>query len=113
ANPNGEIRGQVDRGFNCSNTTTGIAQNSSSNNILNLYPNPSSDQLNIDLNLNERLSGQINITNLLGESVYNSIQEPSANVKTIQINIKDWQTGMYFVNLIQGNKTSTLKFVKN
>lgn len=113
ANPNGEIRGQVDRGFNCSNTSTGITQNSTSNNIVNLYPNPSSDQLNIDLNLNERLSGQVNITNLLGESVYNSIQEPAANIKTIQINIKDWQAGMYFVNLIQGSKTSTLKFIKN
>jgi len=113
ANPNGEIRGQVDRGFNCSNTSTGIAQNSSSNNILNLYPNPSSDNLFIDLNLNESFSGEINITNLLGESVYNSIQNPSVNTKTIQINIKDWQTGMYFVNLIQGTKTSTLKFVKN
>ncbi|MFN0188499.1 MAG: CHRD domain-containing protein [Bacteroidia bacterium] len=113
ANPNGEIRGQVDRGFNCSNTSTGIAQNSSSNNILNLYPNPSSDNLFIDLNLNESFSGEINITNLLGESVYNSIQDPSANTKTIQINIIDWQTGMYFVNLIQGSKTSTLKFVKN
>ena len=113
AYPNGEIRGQVERGFTCSTPTTGIDQNTSSNNILNLYPNPSSDNLNIDLNLNENISGQLNITNLLGESIYNSIQNPSANTKTIQINIKDWQTGIYFVNLIQGSKTSTLKFIKN
>jgi hypothetical protein len=74
--------------------SAGINWLSATNNQLSIYPNPTSGQFNIKLNGNQ--SGcTIEVYNLMGEKVYQSVLSNSQNT----INISTQPGGMYFVYL--------------
>lgn len=83
--------------------TTGIANNSILNPSVNVYPNPTSDQLNISgLNASQK---SISITNVIGEVV--KTIETNAS-QSLTVDIKNLSPGVYFI--VSNNKA--LKFIK-
>jgi hypothetical protein len=83
-------------------------ENNSSEEIINVFPNPASDQLNISIaSLSEKEPVKISILNSLGSEVLttefrNGIQE---------LNIRDFSEGIYFLNIRNDIMYKTMKVV--
>ena len=79
---------------------TGIAEN---NNSISIYPNPATTVLNV----NAEGYNTVEIVNILGQVVY------GANATSnMQINVSNFDNGVYFVRLNGANGTATQKFIK-
>src|SRR5690606_11442518 len=77
--------------------------------MISLYPNPTSDMLNIVVPDNYELSGNITIYNTVGQQVYsNSI----ANTNLYSVNVSGFNSGVYFIKITKENQTKTLQFNK-
>jgi hypothetical protein len=84
---------------------TGITE--SGKNIAAIYPNPATDQINININ-NAGVMNTINVVNMLGQSLY-AVQTDEA---TLNINVSDYKKGIYFIRVSNASGNSTAKFVK-
>jgi hypothetical protein len=74
---------------------------------IQLYPNPSNGKLNISLNRN--LTGQLTISNLLGEIIYSEkLNGTAGSTNTINLNTA---AGVYFLKVSDGKKSFTRKLV--
>ena len=93
-------------GFNINITTpitTGIDNNIDLSSEINIYPNPTSNQLTIDI---EQNISEIIIIDITGKNI--KTITPDLNV----INVADLSDGIYFIKLITNERTITKKFVK-
>jgi hypothetical protein len=82
-------------------------QGNSLNNVINLFPNPTSDVLNIENNSSEVIS------NVSVYSVSGALIKEVKSIDTIKsISVSDLQTGIYFVKLQINNEVKNYKFVK-
>ncbi|WP_225036504.1 T9SS type A sorting domain-containing protein [Winogradskyella sp. SM1960] len=76
--------------------------------LINLYPNPVNNNLNIDLNnLNEDVSFEIFDT--LGKKISNGDLRSN---DTHILNISNYQSGIYFIKLSTNTSSMTQKFIK-
>jgi uncharacterized repeat protein (TIGR03803 family) len=93
--------------FKCdTTTTTGINQLSVNNGQVIVYPNPAKDEINLKINqFNNLAKYTIEITNIIGESVYRQIVQSS----TCQIDVSDLNTGIYFLSIENEEKKMTQK----
>lgn len=80
-----------------------------SNNNINMYPNPVSDILTIELKDNMQ-DVTLNITNISGQLIYNN--STILNNKEV-INLSNLSSGVYFINLTTNGISKHLKFIKN
>ena len=87
------------------NDCVGIQQLSSAKLNINVYPNPTTGLVTLELNA----ATQITITNALGQVVYT--ETVLAGKQTI--NLKNQNNGLYFMNLKQDGKHQTIKVIKN
>ncbi len=78
----------------------------------NVYPNPASDNMQINFNLNETKKVEIKIYNNLGAIVFtsNEGQLISGN-HTLEISVSDLAKGIYYMNLKAGENTISKKIV--
>lgn len=85
-------------------TTSGesLAENTSK---LNIFPNPATDNLSIEAN--EEIT-EVNIYNIIGVNVYN---EQCTN-NNLNVNISDFNSGVYFVKVKTGNGETVKRFIK-
>jgi hypothetical protein len=72
-----------------------------------LYPNPTTNNITISTNSSETKT--IVIMNVAGQELYNLKQEG----KEITVDVSNFRSGIYFVNVIEGNKNYRTKFIKN
>jgi len=80
---------------------------------LHIYPNPTQDILNIRIDDSFGPEIQINIYNELGSLVLSQTTR-IAKSEVIQINaLRQWPSGMYFIQLKNGSQTYTEKIIKN
>ncbi len=77
--------------------------------MISLYPNPTSDMLNIVVPDNYELSGNVVIYNAVGQQVYSST---IANTTLYSVNVSGFNSGVYFIKITKDNQTKTLQFVK-
>ena len=96
------------------NTTVGIEENNSLDNSFSLYPNPTSDLLNIVFDLNEVSDIELEIYDALGKVVARqNISNLLQGSNNITINMGHLENGVYFVNLNTQNGVIAKTFVKN
>lgn len=72
-----------------------------------VYPNPSSDVININLSNKNNNSVDVEIVNNLGQVVYST----SMNASTQSIDVSSLNTGIYFVRLTSEGNTATQKIM--
>ena len=81
---------------------------------LALYPNPASDFVNIEFDLDNYQTVDVSIYNLKGQKVLTkNIVNQSVGQNHIQINIKDLSNGVYLVKLQMGDKSKIKKLIIN
>ena len=78
-------------------------------NEINLYPNPTSDFININASNLLDLKGSIDIYNNLGQKVATKTVNSSSDLK---VNVSNLSNGVYFINLNSGELTKKMKFIK-
>lgn len=105
ANPNGEIRGQVNRGELCSSVSLAGIEDNEESEIFAIFPNPAQNELT--LQFKDASAKTISITDVSGKSVL----EVSANQNTKTVDVSSLNAGVYFVN-IHGKSTSRSVFMK-
>ena len=81
-----------------------IAENTS---YLNIFPNPATDNLSIEAT--EEIT-EVNIYNIIGVNVYN--EQCTMNNLQLDINISDFNSGVYFVKVKTGNGETVKRFIK-
>jgi hypothetical protein len=76
-----------------------------------VVPNPVSDMLSIKYGLTQgqQENTGIEICNVLGQTVFRRY-DSTAQVN-LQIDVSEWQAGLYFVNLVAGSKKIAVKKV--
>jgi hypothetical protein len=77
-----------------------------------LYPNPASRVINLQLNTPEALHGQVSILALTGQVVQQQVLDQAAGNSQLQLSIEELPAGVYFVRLATETQQQTLKFIK-
>lgn len=89
--------------------TVGIEENADENGI-SVYPNPSSDVANVNINLATAQNVRVSIYNTLGEVVSSEDGgNMSAGSHLFRMNTSNLNSGVYFVNIQLGDKLVTKK----
>ena len=95
--------------LNLKSQLTGI-KSETTNNIISLYPNPSSGKVKIRLSDSKLLdNGQIEIYNMTGKKVYGS----EIKIQNSDIDLTALPNGIYIVKIYDGVTVNTSKFVKH
>lgn len=76
---------------------------------ISVYPNPTASDLNITWSRPETIVS-IRIVNNIGQVMYE--HTPGQVQLTHQLNVATWTSGVYFINIHNGRKTETKRFVK-
>lgn len=90
---------------------TGVKNNSTSNILFDVYPNPAENDVNVFINTTEPKDVKINVISSLGQLVYTKQHEVQSGANDININLKDIAPGIYFVTMTTGEVTKTQKLV--
>ncbi len=77
--------------------------------LIEVYPNPARNNVTIAYNFYNDDNVIMNMTNMLGEIVRSEQIVTSDGI--IEMDIKSLQSGVYFINLTNGETTQTIKFV--
>ena len=88
------------------NKTDGISS------IAKIYPNPSSDFINVQVEAASSSKNAISIFNSLGKSVFTKEYEFQQEDQLIKIDVSQFPSGVYFVRLMNGEQNLAKKFVK-
>ena len=77
-----------------------------------IYPNPAADVSHIKLNLDESNTVSYSVKNSLGQTIQeSSAQHLNAGVNVFDINTSALPNGIYFVNLVVGNRVINSRIV--
>ncbi|MCW5916900.1 MAG: T9SS type A sorting domain-containing protein, partial [Ferruginibacter sp.] len=71
------------------------------------YPNPSNGEFNLRVG-QQKAGVQIEVTDILGKMQYKAVN-PQKSI--IQVGA-DWKPGVYFVKIVSGNESQTIRLVK-
>lgn len=77
---------------------------------LELFPNPAHDQLFVDLATTFTEAVQLRVFNAIGQLQYED-KELVPTPEPLPLDISFWQTGVYFLQIQQGNQTITRAFI--
>ena len=77
-------------------------------NSFSIYPNPSNNIFNIDLNNNNGF--EFEVVDITGKVIINRSKVSS---NSYQLDMSQYSSGMYFINITANNKTATKKLILN
>jgi hypothetical protein len=80
--------------------------------LINVYPNPASEQVNIEFSLEQDQVVSVEIFDLTGRLVSKEENSFSKGVRRIAYNIRSFRSGIYYVRVKAGEEVQTVKWVK-
>ncbi len=90
-------------------STTGLFENSLFANSFSIYPNPSSDQINVINYSNNTENSILKVTDISGKIISKKILL-TGDSKPIECS--EWQNGIYFISISNSKAVSNFKFIK-
>lgn len=91
----------------CLSTNIGIDEPEAAFQIRNVYPNPTSNSLNVTFYSNE--DTEIKVIDVLGRQVKNTLHSSSSTaIQKVNIDLNDVSKGLYFVSIQSTNKKSNV-----
>tara|TARA_B100001758_G_scaffold247581_1_gene266028 strand:- start:918 stop:3626 length:2709 start_codon:yes stop_codon:yes gene_type:complete len=80
---------------------------------LNLFPNPTNDRFSIEITMDKTSKATVLIYDEMGRAIFGEyVKELYFGKNTIELNIGDFKSGIYFVNLKIGDETITKQIIK-
>ena len=79
----------------------------------NLYPNPTTNNVQLSLVLKQESPVKIQVYNSLGSLIYNGIEQKLSGKNKLSINCTNFNSGLYFVIVTAGNSKVTKRLVIN
>ncbi|MCE3229671.1 MAG: outer membrane protein Omp28 [Bacteroidetes bacterium] len=92
---------------------TAIKSNSSEKNTVFIFPNPTSGNSTVGMELVKQEDVSIKVINMLGSEVYSYKANLEKGIHYVDINSANLSSGVYFVEVIQGKKSTTEKLIIN
>lgn len=99
-------------GIQLLNYSMSINDNNSNNNSVLIYPNPSTDEITLTFEQTNSENTQIEIQNLLGQTVYSETLKTNIGKQTKSLDASMFQNGVYFIQLKNQDKIYSTKFIK-
>jgi hypothetical protein len=91
----------------------GINESHFNNEVLNIYPNPATNQISIEFELAETKNTFIEVKNILGQTIKTIANTTlSKGTNKIELNLSDFANGIYFIQLHNDSKVVNKKFTK-
>lgn len=91
-------------------SATGLAEGSSSF-LMELYPNPASENVMLTFNAKTNMPVRIVLTDLTGKIVYDEQENGNAGLQQYQIGTGNLQAGMYFVTILADGRQYSSKLI--
>ncbi|MDD2199294.1 MAG: T9SS type A sorting domain-containing protein, partial [Bacteroidales bacterium] len=85
----------------------GVGISTNLTDAISIYPNPADQIINIELNKLDDFVG-LEIINIEGKVIYENNKD-----KDLELDIENWQSGVYFVKIVTEKEIGVLKFIKN
>ncbi|MEL6809889.1 MAG: T9SS type A sorting domain-containing protein [Bacteroidota bacterium] len=79
---------------------------------LTLHPNPSKDTLHITARVQEATNYSIVVYNALGNQVHSEKVTAQGAILSVQVDVKAWASGVYWVELSNGKVTATQQLLR-
>ena len=79
---------------------------------LNVFPNPVTNNMNIQIEIRKNVSLNVTVTNLLGETLVSDTKDLNEGIQTLNVNMNNLPTGIYFLNLSDGQEVISKKILK-
>ncbi|MEP6793977.1 MAG: CHRD domain-containing protein [Saprospiraceae bacterium] len=109
--PGGELRGQIVKDFLCT-IETGVEPIDEINGDVLLSPNPVTDELNIQLELNKAATLSMNVFDVTGKMISAQPFRLTEGRNEVQVETISLNPGFYLLMITDGNKSQAYKFVK-
>jgi PKD repeat protein len=77
--------------------------------VLQPYPNPATDQITCEFILSETIDVEITLINGIGEQVYKNILKDKTGYTKLNISVKDFVPGVYFLQVLAGSEKASYK----
>lgn len=93
----------------------GVSDNNTIASAINVFPNPVTDNININYNLNENCNVSFEIFDMLGQEVINEkigYQDKGSNSYNLNLD-NNIDSGIYFIKINFGKQYKFIKFIKN
>lgn len=102
-----ELNGEFELSISTGNVVTGIEENVELT-ALKIFPNPTSDIVNISFNNNSINDVEVSLINLVGQTIF---QTTSQGQTQLAIPVSDFNAGIYYVILNNGNESIKEKLI--
>jgi hypothetical protein len=80
--------------------------------IVNIYPNPADDYLNVEFESNRIEPVHIQFFNVLGQEIYKLLRYPDFEIITnVPVNVINWTPGMYHIRLSNSRGSTHSSFI--
>lgn len=91
---------------------TSVKSNESQNLSYNLLPNPTKGMVNLVVETDDAVEVSLVVTNVIGETIFNNVYNASSGVNKYPIDLTNYNQGIYFVRISQGNDYIIKKIIK-
>lgn len=112
ANAGGELRGQATMMTYCSNMMTSTTTIPTYLNEVQVFPNPTSGNLNIQLESTSATSLQIRVSDILGKTVLQKTQDVFEGGQLLNLDLHTIDNGLYLITIQEGDYIATFKVFK-
>jgi hypothetical protein len=91
----------------------GVSDLDGVNQSLKVYPNPATDNLTVEFNLNSNEGVDLGIYDILGSEVKSLLHNETVNANKYTFEISDLPYGIYFVKVKAGTESKIVKVIKH
>jgi Secretion system C-terminal sorting domain/Matrixin len=96
---------------NCAGTSGERGIEATQNNVLNIYPNPTNDLLNISYTINSNCMVKVQLINSIGQILKEVSNEQSIGSYTLTVDTKMFAKGIYFIKFTDGVNIKQAKVI--